>query len=245
MAHIVFKPYKNGLGGLRLVKEKLLQLGANVRELKVVGSNYRIKQRDTVITWGTPKTKIQQFQAFIDHGVPTVGWTTEKHWAAEAIGNGEKILCRTILNGHGGAGITVARTVEELIDAPLYVLYQPKKREFRVHALAGYHGVYIREKKAVAKENRNENFNNLIRNHDNGWVFCKFVDDDEAFDTTQLFLECRAAVSSLGLPFGAVDVGWHPDTGFTVYEVNTAPGCDNKTADFYAHAFLGLDWNDN
>ena len=47
--------------------------------------------------------------------------------------NGGAVVCRTILNGSGGRGIVIAAHEEELVNAPLYVRYIPKKNEYRVH----------------------------------------------------------------------------------------------------------------
>jgi hypothetical protein len=64
--------------------------------------------------------------------------------------------------------------VDNIVDAPLYVKYVPKKREFRVHTFNG--NFYVTEKKRMAVERRPENFNKYIRNHSNGWVFCREIE---------------------------------------------------------------------
>lgn len=245
MTTYVFHPYRNGLNGLRLIKQRLVELGEKVIEVKTQGSRYRPKPTHKQIRWGVPKTKVQQYQAFAEANVPHSLWTQDRNVANEWYQQGHRVLCRTVLNGHGGAGITVAQADKNqpLVDAPLYVLYTKKQREFRVHVVNGYAQIYVREKKRVAAERRDmENYNPYIRNHDNGWVFTRFVNNDAGFDVAlhQVALE---AVGALGLDFGAVDIGYSEETGFNVYEVNTAPGCDNKTSSFYAHAFSGRVWN--
>ena len=68
--------------------------------------------------------------------------------------------------------------------------------------------------------------NPLIKNLDNGWVFCRtgISLPDDARN------QAIAAVRSLGLDFGAVDVLYREreDKAF-VLEVNTAPGLEGTT----------------
>ena len=106
------------------------------------------------------------------------------------------------------------------------------KREFRVHTFNG--NFYVTEKKRMAVERRPENFNKYIRNHSNGWVFCREMEPVPE----EVLSQAEEAVNALNLVFGAVDVGWHPEHGVCVYEVNTAPGCDNETALWYATNFV-------
>lgn len=232
---IVFKPYKNGLKGLGLIKENIKELGYKCLETKVVNSKYKQKKGDVVFSWGISIGKIEQFLNFSIWNVPHPEWSVNKHHAEDFINQGKRVLCRTIENGHGGAGIVIANTVEELVDAPLYTVYTPKKREFRAHVFRGDEDVYyIAEKKMRNKVDRPENFNKYIRNHDNGWVFIKNPEDIPL----DIHVACSKAVQSLGYEFGAVDIGWHPDTGACIYEVNSAPGCDNTTAEWYANNFI-------
>ena len=232
---LVFKPYKNGLNGLSLVREKLAELDVRTLELKKVGSRYRPRRNDFFINWGVPKSKPEQFRLFAQHEVQTIDSTSDINIAQQWIEQGEKVVCRTILNGHGGAGIVLAKTVAELVNAPLYTKYKRKQREFRVHVVGIQ--TYTTEKKRMAMERRPENYNKYIRNHDNGWVFCRQMDEPVP---PLVLAEAAKAVAALGLQFGAVDIGYHDQDGIAVYEVNTAPGCDNETAMFYANALVRL-----
>lgn len=240
---IVFKPYKNGLGGLGLIKEKLTEKNVKVLEIKTQGSKYKQKHRDKVINWGVQHGgKRNQFSSFRNAGVPCSDWSGDFQEAKQWIEQGHRVLCRTILNGHGGAGIVVAENLDDLVDAPLYVKYIPKKREFRVHLVLTPNGVHpynikVREKRRRAGWEQLEDFNKYIRNHDNGWVFCDEFKDElpEGLETV-----CASAVTALDLSFGAVDLGFHPLHGFIVYEVNTAPGLCESTANFYAEEFIKM-----
>ena len=231
---LVFQPYKYS-EGLKLICEKLREMGHKVVQCKANNSNYRIKRNDSVFQWGVSSGgKLNQYRLFNTHGVRIAAHTTDRRQAEEWVANGSRVLCRTRLNGHGGDGIVVVDglSVDNIVDAPLYVKYVPKKREFRVHTFNG--NFYVTEKKRMAVERRPENFNKYIRNHSNGWVFCREMEPvPEA-----VLLQAEAAVNALNLVFGAVDVGWHPEHGVCVYEVNTAPGCDNETALWYANNFV-------
>lgn len=232
MARIIFKPYKNGCAGLSLVKDKLKALGYRVIETKVKGvSKYKELRNDTIINWGVGTGgKINQFNIFHRADVPCPVFTTDRNTAIGWLAEGQRVLCRLLLNGHGGAGIIVCdrnTLIDDVPNAPLYVKYTPKKREFRVHVFND--DTYVAEKK-LRVEGRPENYNKYIRNHENGWVFCKNFEEpvpDSVIDTA------KQAVNALGLLFGAVDIGYHQEHGTIVYECNSAPGIDSTTADWY------------
>ena len=71
----------------------------------------------------------------VGEGVPVryPSFTKDKEAAKIWAKGGAVVICRTVLNGHSGAGIVVANSEEEVVDAPLYTLYVPKKEEYRVH----------------------------------------------------------------------------------------------------------------
>ena len=66
-----------------------------------------------------------------------------------------------------------------------------------------------------------------------GWIFCREgVNLPDICATAAL-----CAVEGLSLHFGAVDLGWHPEFGVHIYEVNTAPGLEGQTLVNYAQSF--------
>lgn len=148
------------------------------------------------------------------------------------INDGKTVVCRTILNGHSGAGIVLASTEEELVDAPLYTEYIPKKEEYRVHVFNGE--VIHVSRKARRKDVPDENVNWKIRNHNNGFIF-----QHENFELPdECNVQALLAVKDLGLDFGAVDIIWNDKQQKAyVLEVNTAPGIEGKTLDAYVNAF--------
>lgn len=177
--------------------------------------------------------KLATFRAFSDGdtGVPHPDWTVDRAVAEGWIGEGGSVVCRTILRGHSGAGISVATTPAELVDAPLYVRYLKKKKEFRVHVLKETI-IDVQEKRRRRDYPDEPNF--LVRNHHTGWVYCR----DEIIEPEGLRQAAQAAVQKLGLDFGAVDIIWNEyQNKCYVLEVNTAPGLEGTTLENYGTCF--------
>ena len=241
MLNIVFKPYKNGLGGLNLIKQKIKQMGHKCFEIKTKNSNFVERNHYHIFDWGKQgNNKLEQYNKFTSGNLVDVvaPYTESKEQAAEWLTNGSKVLCRTILNGHSGQGIVVASTIDELVAAPLYTMYIPKQREFRIHVF--HHSdestsFKVREKRRRNGFNENAQANKYVRNHDNGWVFC---DELKAPLMDEAYLIASIAVREVTGKYGAVDIGYHSKHGHIVYEVNSAPGCDNATAQWYADCFV-------
>jgi glutathione synthase/RimK-type ligase-like ATP-grasp enzyme len=215
---------------------------------------YRPKKDDVVINWGnssapawaSPDTHVVNnfhsvkiatnkyacFEHLAAHTVSTPPFTNTIGLAREWLHNGGKVVCRTVLNGHGGEGIVLAENVDELVPAPLYTYYIPKKHEYRIHIFNG-EIIDISEKRMRNKAERPENFNKYIRNHDNGWVFCR----NNIFAPDCVEKAAQEAMEALGLMFGAADVIYREaNKQAYVLEVNTAPGMDDVTSDAYANA---------
>lgn len=144
---------------------------------------------------------------------------------------GKTVVCRTILNGHSGAGIVLASKVEELVDAPLYVEYVPKKEEYRVHVFKGEAIHYSRKARKADVPDGEVNWK--IRNHDNGFIF-----QHENFQIPEAVIQqALAAVEECDLDFGAVDVIWNDKQQKAyVLEINTAPGIEGVTLSKYVEA---------
>lgn len=241
-------PYNKGSQSAKLLSEAL-----NVKRLKLVGSKFRGRPDKTVINWGSSKisdqaaackvinapeavmlssNKLKSFELFKEAGVSIPPFWTTKHEAEEEIRQGVSIVCRTILSGHSGAGIVIADNGDELVQAPLYVAYIPKKFEYRYHVFNGK--VIDVQRKARNKDVADEDVNWKVRNHDNGFIFMREGVEEDARASEQAIL----AVEALGLDFGAVDIIWNEkkDT-YYVLEVNSAPGLTGTTLDNYVAAF--------
>lgn len=144
--------------------------------------------------------------------------------------NNSKVVCRTVLNGHSGDGIVIASRPDELVDAPLYVQYIPKKSEYRVHVMHGQ--VVDVQRKARDHSIPDDQVNWQIRNHKFGFVFVR--DDNPEDIPKNVLTNALDAVKMVGLDFGAVDVIYNQKLGrATVLEINTAPGLTGTTLEGY------------
>lgn len=135
-------------------------------------------------------------------------------------------LARLSTTGSGGEGIVVLRKGDEVPEAPVYTRYIPKQREYRVHVFCGtpIHVQQKRRRSGVEQDNDQK----LIRNFDNGWVFCNVEMGDADHSMLELAVK---GVAALGLDFGALDiVKSNLDGEYYVLECNTAPGLDSPTA---------------
>ena len=169
-------------------------------------------------------------------------WTTNKEeaigWCDEAA-DGPKVVCRTMLRAHSGRGIVLAKTEDEVVNAPLYVAYIKKQEEYRVHigrkANQGY-TVIDTQRKGRNREIPDEQVNWQIRNHQNGFIYMRegVVIPDAV---QEVAVEC---MRNTMLDFGAVDVIYQPKSGRAyVLEINTAPGIEGTTLEKYEEYFNG------
>lgn len=133
------------------------------------------------------------------------------------------ILERHSLTGQSGSGIRVKRRNDTLDQAPLYVRYIKKSREFRVHVFRGQ-AVAVQEKRREREAEQTAD-QKLIRNRANGWVFC-VCEIEEPSGLRDIAVD---ACTKLGLDLGAVDMILGKDDRLYVLEVNTKPGLDSPT----------------
>ncbi len=157
-------------------------------------------------------------------------WTNLRDVAEGDIDDGYKVVCRTILNGHGGIGIHIASTVDELVDAPLYVQYIPKKAEYRFH-LFNDKCIDIQRK---VRDKGTPCLDWRIRSHLNGFFYVRNGDRPGVLKAAKVAGE---AFRLTDLLFGAVDVIYNEkqDRAY-VLEINTAPGLEGQTVRSYANA---------
>lgn len=214
-------PYKRGSESAKMLSEALsLKFGHKVLRGKP-------KEKCYNLFWGLPPDKLANFEKFENAEVPHVPYTASKETAQKWLEKGFKVLARTT-GGQAGSGITVVEPGDEIPDRPLYTAYIKKRKEFRVHVFDGQ-VIDVQEKRKKIGEEANP----LIRNHENGWVFCHedIVEPDGLRDAA------IRAVGALGLLFGAVDVIWNEKKNQCwVLEVNSAPGLTPTTAEKYADA---------
>ena len=251
----VIYPYKLGSHSARALAQSLG--GIRVRP----NGNYRVRDRDVIINWGShhipnwwgeravnrtlnlpqyvenASDKIKAFEVLSDAGVACVPWTTDRRVAEGWLGNPRfgarvlnAVLCRTLTRANSVRGIVLAKRAEELVQAPLYTQYVPKSHEYRVHVHTGPFDVQMKKRVNGFVDAGN---NKYIRNHPNGWVFCR-----ENITVPEIVTELAGrAVIAMHLDFGAVDIGWHEEHGAVIYEVNTAPGLEGQTLTNYVNQF--------
>lgn len=223
---------------------------------KRTGRKVRPDPGDTIINWGRATRpdellnnhalvwnpwdkvavavdKLASLAAMRDAGVTVPEFTTDREIANEWLAAGRTVLARTMLRASRGRGIVVVRGESQLPNAPLYVKYRKKRDEFRIHIFR--ENVLDAQQKRRRREFEGDveaGNRGRIRSWANGWVFAR----EGVVPPEDVIAQSVRAVASLGLTFGAVDVGWGGRTA-CVYEVNTAPALQGTTLANYIEAF--------
>lgn len=153
--------------------------------------------------------------------------------------NKQKVVCRATLTGHSGQGITIAGEGLELTNAPLYVKYIPKDKEYRLHFMRGQQEPFFIQRKAKRRDFEGE-VDKKIRSHANGWVFVHEPENVGAVPQDVLE-QGKAAFEYSGLDFGGLDIIWSErQQKAYVLEANTACGLEGATVEIYANSFKQL-----
>lgn len=262
MPTIKFYTYSLASKGMKELKRELVERGHRVLALRKQGSRYRYKQGHYLINWGFGRevpsllsscpsshflngdpsivikasNKLSCFRKIQEAGNLAIlpRFTNDKEEAKEFFDETDKVYCRTELDSSQGRGIVIANDRDSLVDAPLYTAGISCQREFRVHIL-GSQVIDFAMKKRMRSERREEEgitLNEDVRNHDNGYIFARV----DVTLPNQVRDAGLAAVSSLGLDLGAVDVVLDEYENAKVLEINTAPGLTGTTTTRYADA---------
>jgi len=248
MAKTYLFPYKDGSASA-----KALATALGIKRIKREGSHYKAKVGKTVINWGCSEipmsimshpaqvvnnpglvkavtNKLTFFQMMEPELV--VPWTEDGAEVAQWLREGKTVVARTILNGHSGAGISILQGADEIIEAPLYTLYVPKKHEYRVHCWAG--GVFDVQQKKRKADVADNDVDWRVRNLAGGFIYAR---DD--LNVPQCVRDVALKVfQATGLDFGAVDIIYNEknDRAYAL-EINTAPGLSGTTLDKYVEMF--------
>lgn len=175
--------------------------------------------------------KLRAFEAMEDNNVSIVPFTTDQEVVSEWLTK-STVVARTKLTGHSGEGIVIIDPETTNIPAaPLYTKYIHKAAEYRVHVV-GQNVIDVQRK---IRDPDREPATWKVRSHANGFIFAR-NNVSVADDVRDL---CVAAVSALGLDFGAVDIVVDKAGKAYVLEVNTAPGLEGQTVNSYVEAFRG------
>lgn len=249
---IILIGYTIASRSLRNLQNDLKEEQDDRRVLRVRKNSLRYKRRpsDKIIAWGPtapcPHTdqgqeaakkvasdKLLSFIKFKEHGVSTPEWTTDSAVAASWVDDGKVVVGRTLLRSHSGKGIVLfgGDHSHVITHAKLYTQYKKKKHEYRVHVFNGTVIDVTQKKRKAGFENRD----NQIRNHQNGWVYCR-----EAIHVpTGMESLALAACTALGLNAGAVDIIWNEkEDKCYVLEINTAPGIEGTTCKKYSNEII-------
>lgn len=217
--------------------------------LRVYGhKNYEPRKGDFIIDWGRSDApswadeakakgcpvlnhwtnikksvdKVRSFEHFGKAKVQTVPWTTDQDVAKQWLKEGEWVCCRTSTTGYDGAGLVLAKKLNQIVWAPLYTKYIPSKREFRAYVFRDkIIQVFEKLPDTGAKPD--------IRTDSNGWYY-EWTEHHDLDKTPAI-----EAIKSLGLDFGGVDlVQSTEDKKLYVLETNTAPDIYKHTARQFA-----------
>lgn len=178
--------------------------------------------------------KLVAFRRFQEANLAIPEFTADYNKALEWYNKGSVVVCRTLLNAHSGRGIVLAslESNRPLVHAPLYVKYKKKRKEYRVHVFKGTI-IDVCEKRKFRAERRPELFDGYVRNHANGWAFCR----DNVVEPSDLRTLATNACGAVSLDFGAVDIIWNErENKCYLLEVNTAPGLEGTTLNKYVNA---------
>lgn len=240
-----------------------LKNALKIKKIKLESSKFKGKPEKTVINWGstqlTPEVlkcnilnkpsaiqvtsnKLSFFKTVAASKYPEIipPFTEDMEQVVSWLKEGYEVICRTILNGSGGAGIIVIdRDTENLSipNAPLYVRYVPKTEEYRVHVVKDIIIDTQRKTLSTKTEIPKTEINWKIRNLENGFIYQRnnINPHESVFDVA------KKAIEVSGLDFGAVDIVFgKKDSKAYVLEINTAPGLQGTTVENYAKAFKEL-----
>lgn len=240
-----------------------------IKKIKRQGSRFKPRHFHTVINWGNSELpnqwtdlctivndpdfitictdKLRFFEWCMDkntHGnkdLPRIPkWTSSKEtaelWLQED--ECEKIVTRKILTGHSGNGIIISGKGQRLENAPLYVQYIKKKQEYRLHFFKGKEDDPFIQRKVRVRDHNSPNW--LVRNLLGGFVYANDPNNVGSVPS-DVIEQARRAFNITGLHFCAVDVIWnsHYEKAY-VLEVNTAPGLEGRTLEYYKNAMTNL-----
>lgn len=137
------------------------------------------------------------------------------------------------LTSHSGDGIRLIRSGDSLsANARLWTRYIPKKSEFRAHFCKPSGSIYFQQKK-LREGSAVTGDTYAVRNHTAGWVYC--TQDITVPDAVRQAVQVFVRNDFNTLDFGAIDIIYNEQHNQAyILEVNTAPGIEGSTAEWYA-----------
>lgn len=243
---------------------KALAEALGIKRLKHEGSKFKDTPTNVVVNWGSSvipfssariinppdaiagvTNKLKFFQLMRDSEW-VVPHTTDTAQVRAWLQDGKTVVARTKLSGHSGEGIVLIEGADaEIVEAPLYTLYMPKKHEYRVHmyrvndsedvGVKPY--IFDLQQKKRKTDVEDADVNWKIRNLDGGFIYAR-----EDITLPECVKNCAHEVFvRSGLDFGAIDIIYNEqnDRAYAL-EINTAPGLTGTTLEKYVEAIGGL-----
>lgn len=268
---MIIHPYKRGSKSVIALRDYLESVGHHT----VILHRRPMRPRARVVSWGARDIDYDlsglrvlnhprwtavfcnKLKFFSQAGPPYVDglmvptWTNTKETAQLMLDGGATIVERHKLSGMSGEGIRIVEPGQELQRAPLYVKYEKKTDEFRVHIFKSKEGTFYvgHVQKKVAAPDRVEQGEIRdwrVRNHDNGFIF-----QQHGFDCPTLISDTALGLVRTSFPeidFVALDVIYHDgrakkaadrtEPRAFILEGNTAPGMEGTTVQKYGDFLL-------
>ena len=202
----------------------------NTRMKREITSQHEVTVLNPPVKTSNAVNKLSFFRKLRESGLTPKFWTQEDK--DEITDEDYPIVCRTILNGSGGAGIVIADTPADLVDAPLYVKYIKKDKEFRIHLGKGSSLITICQQRKVRKTGV-EVTNWRVRNIENGFIYQR-----HGIEVPQeVMTVAQQTLLALDLDFAAIDIIYTKTGEAYALEANTAPGLEGQTVHDYASFF--------
>lgn len=175
--------------------------------------------------------KARTFRYLEAAGVRTPRWTT-KLAEATTLNQEVAVVCRRLLTGKDGEGITVVqRAIGNLSELDkLWTELIPKASEYRVHVV---NGVVVDGMKKLRENGR---AHSDIATTSNGYFFQK----TGVITPENVKQEAVKALKALEMDFGGVDVVLGTDGNAYVLEVNSAPELGTNTVTPFATAIQAM-----
>lgn len=245
-----------------------IAVGLGTQKLLRKGSRYQLQRGDVIVNWGASDIvpwlderlpyigaafemdilnrdvsgaldKVAFFERLKGTGL-TPAYETDKAAASDFLKF--PVLCRTKTKGCDGAGIVIAETKIDMVEAKLFVELEPKTAEYRVHigrdpqgntSIIGVQQKFL-PKGLVGKEKR-------LRTTANGCYFVWTVGGEQVENIvppTVLAVTSAAFKLFPELTFCGADVIWNETTGkATVIEFNSAPEMTPGSVERYVKFF--------